>query len=87
MQGSGTAKLTSPGAALRIPGSTPHKLNARYEPVMYLPRQYGEVCRLPTPVLQKHVPDRQVLLVFAVTEAVHSALSVQDCWGLWCFQA
>ncbi|KAL0032094.1 hypothetical protein WJX77_004782 [Trebouxia sp. C0004] len=28
-QGSGTAKLTSPGAALRIPGSIPHKLNAR----------------------------------------------------------
>ncbi len=41
MQGSSTAKVTSPGAALRIPGSTPHKLNARYEPVMYLLRQYG----------------------------------------------
>jgi len=40
MQGSGTAKLTSPGAALHIPGSNPHKLNARYNPFIDLPIQY-----------------------------------------------
>ena len=68
MQGSGTAKLTSPGAALGIPGSTPHKLNARYITLHVSTEAVRRlVCRLLRPILQTYVPYRQVLLVLAVT--------------------